>query len=88
MFLFDDFVMTTEQQTNLKFLVRLGKSPLEAFYMLEQVYKEQTCLIQQFLSGTKDAKKDVRLLKMIPGVEGLPPVEMKPIKRLCVNIVD
>ena len=42
MFLLDDFVMTTEQQTNLKFLVLLGKTPLEALCMLEQVYKEQT----------------------------------------------
>ena len=42
MFLLDDFVMTTEQQTNLKFLVRLGKSPVQALCMLEQVCKEQT----------------------------------------------
>ena len=41
MFLLDDFVIT-EQRTNLKFLVRLGKSPLEAHCMLEQVYKEPT----------------------------------------------
>ena len=42
MSLLDDFLMTTEQQTNLKFLVRLRKSPLEALCMLEQVYKEPT----------------------------------------------
>ena len=42
MFLLDDFVMTTDQQTNLKFLVRLGKSPSEAPCMLQHVYKEQT----------------------------------------------
>ena len=40
MFLLDDFVMTTDQKTNLKFLDRLGKSPSEAFCMLQQVYKE------------------------------------------------
>ena len=34
--------MTTEPQTNLKFLVRLRKSPLEVLCMLEQVYKEQS----------------------------------------------
>ena len=34
--------MTTEQQINLKFPVRLGKSASEALYMLQQVYKEQT----------------------------------------------
>ena len=34
--------MTTEQQTNLKFLVHLGKSPSDALCILQQVYKEQT----------------------------------------------
>ena len=34
--------MKTEQQTNLKFLVCLGKSPSEALCMLQQVYQEQT----------------------------------------------
>ena len=42
--------------------------------MLQQVYHKQT------LSGTKDSKKDGRMLRMIPGVEGLTPVEMKPIR--------
>ena len=34
--------MTTEQQTNLKFLVRLGKSLTEVLSMFQPVYKEQT----------------------------------------------
>ena len=42
MFLFDDLVMTTEQRTNLKFLVRLEKFPSEALCTLQQVYKAQT----------------------------------------------
>ena len=42
MFLLDDFVMTTEQQTKFKFLVHLGKFPSEAVCTLQQVYKEQT----------------------------------------------
>ena len=41
--LLDDFGMTTEQRTNLKFLVHLGKSLSEALCMLQYVYKEQTC---------------------------------------------
>ena len=32
MFLLDDLVMTTQQQANLNFLVRLGKSSSEALY--------------------------------------------------------
>ena len=42
MFLLDDFVMTTKQRTNLKFLLCLEKIPSEALCMLQQVYKEQT----------------------------------------------
>ena len=42
MFLLDDFVIATELQTNLKFLVSLGKCPSEALCMLQLVYKEQT----------------------------------------------
>ena len=41
----ETFVLTTEQQTNLKFPVRLGKSSLKSFCMLEpfeRVYKEHT----------------------------------------------
>ena len=34
--------MITEQRINLKFLVRLEKSPSVAFCMLQYVYKEQT----------------------------------------------
>ena len=87
MFLLDDFVMTTEQQTNLEFLVRLGKSPLEALCMLEQVYKEQTLFhstvsLWHIFSGMKDSKKDMRMLRMIPGVEDLPPVEIKAMLSL------
>ena len=34
--------MALEQRTNLKFLVRLGKSPTEAFKMLQLVYGDET----------------------------------------------
>ena len=34
--------MPTGQRTNLKFLVRLVKSPSETLCMLQQVYQEQT----------------------------------------------
>ena len=34
--------MTSEQRTNLKFLVRLGKTPSEALTMLHQVYGDET----------------------------------------------
>ena len=59
--------MTTEQRTNLKFLVRLGKSPSKALYMLQQVYQEQTlsCLTvfishKRFKDGREDVEDDPR----------------------------
>ena len=73
--------MTTDQRTNLKFLVRLGKSS-EALCMLKKSTKSRLCLVQQFFSGTKDLKEEVRILRIIPGVEGLPMAEAKPISSL------
>ena len=34
--------MSCEQKSNLKFLVKLGKTPSESFAMLQQVYGEET----------------------------------------------
>ena len=39
MFLLRDFVMITEQQFNLRFLVRLEKCPLEALYALTSLQR-------------------------------------------------
>ena len=59
--------MTTEQRPNLKFLVRLGKSPSEALSMLQQVYREQTlCRLtifiwhKRFKEGPEDVEDDPR----------------------------
>ena len=82
MFLLDDFVMTTGQQTNLKFLVRLGKSSVEALCMLEQVYKEQTLFHSTVSLWHKRFKEGFEDVEDVPGVEGLPPVEMKPMLSL------
>ena len=67
MFLLDDFVVTTDQQTNLKFLVRLEKSPSEAFCMLQHFYKEQslsrsTVFLwhKRFKEGRYDVEDDPR----------------------------
>ena len=68
--------MTTKQRTNLKFLVRLKKSPTEPLSMLQQVNKEHTLFHATVFCDIKDSKKDVR---MTPGAEDLPPVEMKPM---------
>ena len=66
MFLLDDFVMTTEQQTNLKYLVHLGKSPLEALCVLEKVYEEHLSHStvshwhKRFKEGCEDVENDPR----------------------------
>ena len=64
-FLLDDFVVTTDQQANLKFLVRLGKSILEALCMLQHVYKEQSLSCstvflchKRFKAGRLDVEND------------------------------
>ena len=66
MFLLDNFVMTTEQLTYLKFLVRLEKSSV-AFCMLQQVYKEQTLSRstvflwhKRFKEGGENVEDDIR----------------------------
>ena len=66
--------MTTEQQTNLKFLVRLEKFCLEALCMLKQVYKEQTLSHPTVSLWHERFKEGCE--------EGLPPVEMKPMLSL------
>ena len=44
--------------------------------------KSRLCIVQQFFSSTKDSKKGVNMLRMIPGVEGLPQVELKKLSSL------
>ena len=54
MLLLNDFVMTTEQQTNLKFMVHFRKLPAQALCMLQQVYKEQALsIVNSFSLGQK-----------------------------------
>ena len=59
--------MKTKQRTNLKILVRLGKSPSEAICMLKQVYQEQTLSRstvflwhKRFKEGREDSENDPR----------------------------
>ena len=80
MFLFDDFVMTTKQQTNLKFLVCSEKFVSEA--LCTSLQKADFVSFNSFVLAQKPQKKEVRMSKMIPGVEGISPVEMKPISSL------
>ena len=69
MVLLDEFVVTTEQQTNLK-LWSVWENPIQKLSVcFNKSTKSNFCLIQQFLSGIKDSKKEVRKLRMIAGVE-------------------
>ncbi|XP_077416144.1 protein GVQW3-like [Vanacampus margaritifer] len=58
---------STEQRTNLKFLVRLGKSPSEALGLLQQVYGDETMSrsrvfewCKRFKEGREDVEDDPR----------------------------
>ena len=49
--------MGTEQRTNLKFLVRLGKTPSEALRLLQQVYGDETMSRSQVFEWHKRFKE-------------------------------
>ena len=58
---------TVEQKINLKFLAKLGKTPLECSALLQQVYKEETmsrvCAFKwhkRFREGREECKDDQR----------------------------
>ena len=58
---------TVEQRINLKFLAKLGKTPLECFVLLQQIYKEETmsraCAFEwhkQFEEGQEECEDDQR----------------------------
>ena len=74
--------MSVEQRINLKFFVRLGKTPTEALKLLQKVYGDDTMSKLVFLSGTGDSKREERRLKMITGVRGHPEAEQMKMLRL------
>ena len=54
--------MSIEQRTNLKFLVRLGKTPTEALGLLQQVYGNEAlsrCRVFEWHKKFKEGRKDV-----------------------------
>ena len=54
--------MSTEQRTNLKFLVRLGKTPTEALGLLQQVYGNgamSKCWVFEWHKKFKEGREDV-----------------------------
>ena len=54
--------MSTEQRTNLKFLVRLGKTPTEALGLLQQVYGNEAmsrCRVFEWHKRFKEGREDV-----------------------------
>ena len=56
--------MNTKKRINLKFLVRLEKTPSQALEMLKQVYGDNTRPRKGFKKGCKE-------VEMTPGVGGL-----------------
>ena len=63
--------MTTEQHINLKFLVRLGKTPLDALRMLQEVYGDEAMPRSHVFEWHKQFKEGRKDVKMTLGVEGL-----------------
>ena len=62
--------MSVEQRINLKFLVRLGKTPTETLQLLQEVYGDdtmsRTCLFEwhrRFKEGREEVEDDHRSVK-------------------------
>ena len=64
---------------NLKFLVRLGKTPTEALTLFQEVYGDDTMSRTCLLSGTGGSKREERRWKMITEVEGHPQAEQMKV---------
>ena len=64
--------MSVEQQINLKFLVRLRKTPTEALNLLKKSMVMTQCQELVFLSGTGGSKREEGRWKMITGSCGRP----------------
>ena len=52
--------MNTKKRINLKFLVRLEKTPSQALEMLKQVYGDNTRPRKGFKKGCKEVENDSR----------------------------
>ena len=62
--------MSIEQKINLKFLVRLGKTPTKTFNLLQEVYGDATMSRTRIFEGTRGSEREERMWKMILRVEG------------------
>ena len=71
------FIMALEQRTNLKFLVRLGKSPTEAFKMLQLVYGDETMAQSSVFEWHKRFRDGLEEVEDAPGVEDHRPAERR-----------
>ena len=75
--------MSTEQRTNLKFLVRLGKTPTEALGLLQQVYGNEAmsrCRVFEWHKRFKEGREDV---EDDPGVGGRQQAKLKKMLSEC-----
>ena len=74
--------MSVEQRINLKFLVRLRKTPAEALKLLQEVYGDDTMSRTRLFECHKRFKREERRWKMITGVGSHPQVQQ--VKMLSV----
>ena len=73
--------MTTEQRTNLKFLVWLGKNPTEALKLLQDVYGDDAMSRARVFEWHRRFKEG-KMWKIIPGAEDLPWARLRKMLRL------
>ena len=74
--------MSVEQQINLKFLVRLGKTPTETLKLLQEVYSDNTMSRIRLFEWHEGLKREERRWKMIAGVGDHPQAEHMKMLRV------
>jgi len=60
-FLFGCEKMNTKQRINLKFLVRFGKTPIEALKLLQEVYGDNTMSVFKWHKRFQDGRENVEV---------------------------
>lgn len=72
-----------EQRTNLKFLVKLGKTPTESLQMLQQVYGSEALSRTRVFEWHKRFKGGEKTLKTMKNLEGLQQAGQRTTSSAC-----
>jgi hypothetical protein len=72
-----------EQRVNIKFCVKLCKTPTETYVILQTVYDDEALAV--YLNGLNDLKTGVRIFRMTQEAGVLQPLEMQTQSQMSVK---